>query len=489
MILLTKNAMKLLSILFITVILCSGFTSIEPIPDLIKNEIEAVNLQCFVKVKGTLRNEVSNEPLESVKLRIIDSTQQTIEVAWTNAKGVYSIELPCHQNYTVQFLKRGYNKGIGYIDLKITDVISEIEKDYYLKPLSTRPSLRSSRSFERFDEYVNRRPPSKDWRTTYINFATDRNYIQNNTGEKQFGNERGTLNYGSCMVTIPLDHRVGEIERPSWLRFEFSEDPEDHIVLQSVKVLDRTSFMKSIAHKMRKNPIKRSFVFIHGYNVSFQDAALRTAQMSYDLKFDGAPVFYSWPSQSNLSAYFKDSQNISWSEYNITEFLEDYIENSGADEIYLIAHSMGNRGLTKAIISVLSKKPELSQKIKEIILAAPDIDADIFKRDIAPQMVSLLKTPITLYVSSQDKALKASMEIHGEYRAGDSKDGIVVIDGIETIDASNIKTNFLGHSYYGDSSSIIGDLYDLIKSGNRANKRPKLKPVNLSEKVYWVVED
>lgn len=480
----TKNFLKLFSVVLMTIILCSGSTNLTATPNFNKSKSEQFSIQCKVKIKGSIRNVANEEPIEFARLRILDSIQQTIQEVYTNAEGSYFIELPCNQNYTVQLSKRGYTESYKRIDLNETDTLSELTKDFYLEPFSVQSQAPEDK--DNSDAFINL--SRKNWTTTYINFATDRNYIQSNTGKEQFGNERGTLNYGACMVTIPIDHRVGEIERPSWLRFEFSEDPDNHIILQSVKVLDRADFMKSIAHKMRNNPIKRTFLFIHGYNVSFEDAALRTAQMSYDLKFDGAPVFYSWPSQSNLSAYFKDSQNISWSEYNITQFLEDFLENSGADEIYLIAHSMGNRGLTKAVISVLSEKPELKEKIKEIILAAPDIDADIFKRDIAPQMVSLLKKPITLYVSSQDVALKASMEIHGENRAGDSKDEIVVIDGIETIDASNIKTNFLGHSYYADSSSIIGDLYDLMNSGNRANKRPKLKPILLSDKVYWVVK-
>ncbi len=97
---------------------------------------------------------------------------------------------------------------------------------------------------------------------------------------------------------------------------------------------------------------------------------------------------------------------------------------------------MGNRGLTGALVELLSEQPELRSKIKEVILAAPDIDADIFKRDIAPKMAELTQNPVTLYVSKDDMALKASKLAHGYPRAGDVSDGLVLINGIETVDAT-----------------------------------------------------
>ena len=51
-----------------------------------------------------------------------------------------------------------------------------------------------------------------------------------------------------------------------------------------------------------------AFLFIHGYNVTFEGAARRTAQMAYDLGFNGAAVFYSWPSQGTPTAYTIDEQ-------------------------------------------------------------------------------------------------------------------------------------------------------------------------------------
>ncbi|MCF6214373.1 MAG: alpha/beta hydrolase [Flavobacteriaceae bacterium] len=337
----------------------------------------------------------------------------------------------------------------------------------------------------------NLNPVSYDKQPDFIRmpvyFATDRNDTKSNDVNNRFGGKRGMLQYGTCVVTIPYDHKIGEIERPSLWRLEFSEDSKKHVVLESIKVLNKDSYFKKLSNNIKKTSKKSSFLFVHGYNVSFAAAARRTAQISYDLLFDGEAVFYSWPSQSNTAAYTIDEANIAWSEANIKNFLEDYLTRSEADDIYLVAHSMGNRGLTKAIVSLFTEKPELKNRIKEIILAAPDIDADVFKRDIAPQMVSKIKKPITLYVSSNDMALQASHQVHGNARAGDSGKGVIMISGIETIDASGIDTSFLGHSYFAESTSIIADIFDLIKTGKRAYQREKLKLIKVKDQMYFKV--
>ncbi|MCB0436412.1 MAG: alpha/beta hydrolase, partial [Mangrovimonas sp.] len=298
---------------------------------------------------------------------------------------------------------------------------------------------------------------------------------------------RSSLRYGMCVVSIPHDHRVGHIESPSVWKLEFSEDPEKHVVLHKIYIYNKDSFFDKLKQGIQESSKKSSFLFVHGYNTSFADAAKRTAQISYDLKFDGEAVFYSWPSKESVAEYTRDESNIEWAQHDLELFLTDYISKSGAEEIYLVAHSMGNRGLTRAITNVIKEHPEYKEKIKEIILAAPDIDADVFKRDIAPKMIQTIQKPITLYVSSDDLALKASKEVHGYARAGDSGDGLVVINGIETVDATGIDTSFLSHSYFADTSSIIADIFDLIKTGKRALYRKSLQLIELSNKVYYKV--
>lgn len=275
----------------------------------------------------------------------------------------------------------------------------------------------------------------KDFIEIPVSFATDRNDTKNTDFNKRFGGKRSDLQYGKIVVSVPYLHTLGEIERPSYWRLEFSEDPNKHMMIQSLKKQNKEDFFKQMKERIAKNG-KSAFLFVHGYNVSFADAAFRTAQITFDLRFTGEPVFYSWPSQASTTSYTVDEANIKWATYNMKNFLKDYLTKSEAENIYLVSHSMGNRGLTKALIELMNENPALKSKITEIILAAPDIDAYVSKRDIAPKMITKIGKPITLYVSSDDLALMASKKVHGSSRAGEAGEKIVIVKGIEIIDAS-----------------------------------------------------
>jgi esterase/lipase superfamily enzyme len=315
-------------------------------------------------------------------------------------------------------------------------------------------------------------------------FATDRTMTASTKPGEKFGAGRSELRYGTCEVSIPRDHRMGELEAPSILKLEFREDPAKHVVLLAAVTRPRDEFFGELAERVRASPAASAFLFVHGYNVSFEDAARRTAQISYDLGFDGAPVFYSWPSEGAVAAYTVDEANIEWAQVNLKGFLQDFFERSDARNLYLIAHSMGNRALTRAVASLLAEKPVLRQRLTEVILTAPDIDAEVFKRDIAPALTATGR-PITLYASSEDLALAASKKVHGYPRAGDSGRGLIVVRGIETIDATAADTSLVGHSYFAESRSVLSDMFYLIRNGDRAERRFGLRAVDSTVGRYW----
>lgn len=315
-------------------------------------------------------------------------------------------------------------------------------------------------------------------------FATDRNKTKSTKPSEMFGSNRSSLAYGMCDVSIPRDHRMGELEYPAIWKFEFRENPERHVVLLNTVVESKEKFFSDVAHRVRQSKASSALLFIHGYNVTFEDAARRTAQITYDLGFEGAATFYSWPSRGTVSAYTIDEQNVEWTQSNLKNFLEDFLVQSSAENVYLIAHSMGNRALVRAVTSLLAEKPTLQNRLKEVILTAPDIDADVFKRDIVPALTSSARS-VTLYASSEDRALAASKKIHGYLRAGDSGQGLVVVPGVETIDASNVDTSFLGHSYFAEERSVLSDIFYLVRNEQKADQRFGLRFVDTQAGRYW----
>ena len=290
-------------------------------------------------------------------------------------------------------------------------------------------------------------------------YATDRSQRHKLNSEPEFERFRspdGELHYGQCTISIPKVHKMGKLETPSILRLEFSPNPKKHVVFASIESLEERSFLEGVSEAVAKSPTREAFVFIHGFNVSFEDAARRTGQIAFDLQFVGAPIFYSWPSNGQTVDYLKDETNVTWTVPHFKRFLHLLSAHSGAERLHLIAHSMGNRAVCEAL-KEFSYQVDSDVTFNHLVLAAPDIDADTF-RELA-EALQKVSQHVTLYQSSRDKAILASKKIHGNPRAAEP---ILVVAGMDTIDASAIDTDFLGHSYFSDNWPLLSDIHALI---------------------------
>jgi Alpha/beta hydrolase of unknown function (DUF900) len=155
-------------------------------------------------------------------------------------------------------------------------------------------------------------------------YATDRKPRVQDVGMLAYEGERheeGKLAFGICTVTIPAEHKIGTLESPTIWKLQFSYNLSRHVTLVNVEAEEPAAFFRDIAQTVKDSDRKEAFVFVHGYNVSFEDAARRTAQISADLKFDGAAIFYSWPSRAEIKAYPIDETNVRWTVPHLRAFL------------------------------------------------------------------------------------------------------------------------------------------------------------------------
>jgi len=274
------------------------------------------------------------------------------------------------------------------------------------------------------------------------------------------------------------------LESPRWWKFDFSMNPNKHIILQQVNELPAGNFFSMLNGSVAADPDRSVLVFIHGYWVSFDEAARRTAQLSYDLGFKGAPVLYSWPSAGRLTGYLTDEATIEWTKPHLLNFLHQLADSSGASRIHIIAHSMGNRALVKILDPTSSASSTIGlPPFNQIVLTAPDIDTGEFLQ-LASRIRSTAER-ITLYASSNDKAISLSKTIHTYPRAGESGDNIVVVSGLDTVDASSVDTSLIGHFYYAEARAVLSDLYYLIKDGTPPSNRHGLDRRLCSSGEYW----
>ena len=197
------------------------------------------------------------------------------------------------------------------------------------------------------------------------------------------------MELGHLDVTIPETHKYGELEAESrWSLFTVNlgeqARKQRYVLLVDVTPLDKDNFYAQLGKYIGAAPSKDAFVFIHGYNSSFEDAARRAAQLAYDLDFDGTPMMYSWPSRASTSAYTVDEAVVRVSGQKLSRFLEDVVAKSGAERIHPIAHSMGNRALIEALqaLNARSDTAERPALFDQIVFTAPDVDRDVFSRGV-----------------------------------------------------------------------------------------------------------
>ena len=330
-----------------------------------------------------------------------------------------------------------------------------------------------------------------------VYFGTDRRETSLSDPRQQFTDERARpprgqtpMTYGSCRVTIPKSHKIGELEAPSWYDWR-GEQEDKHVILHSIRTSDRLAFLANLRRAMTDE--RHAFVFVHGFSVSFEDAARRTAQMAFDMKFRGVPVFFSWPTEvlSVLKplAYSEAENNARWATEHFRAFLADVIKETGAETVHLIAHSMGNRIVTDALMQLYWQLTPAEKKvIGEVILTAPDIDAEVFVDQIAPR-ITAMDSRVTLYTSAGDNALKTSRTVHGYPRAGDFAALTFLPDNVDVIDASDVETDSLGHAYYGDAQSVMSDICHLMVARVPAHARTlTLKGlISPASQPYWSV--
>jgi esterase/lipase superfamily enzyme len=295
-----------------------------------------------------------------------------------------------------------------------------------------------------------------------------------------YSSKRGSLEFGRADVSVPDDRRYGELPKPSLWRLEFRADPKNHMILLGIRQQPLRDW-RAEAHAAD------ALVFVHGYNVSFEDAALRAAQFAVDLNFDGTAMLYSWPSEGKVLSYGVDAANADWTVDNFEVFLKTVLGGCGFARIHIVAHSMGNRLMTEGLRRLdTATLPQGSAELAEAIFAAPDVDADTFRKFAA--MFHRRANRMTLYASACDKALDMSQRIHRYPRAGDLRDGMVIVEGLDSIDASAVDTSFLGHSYFGDNRSIISDLFNLIRGAKVGERHGLEQRVGLDDAKYWAIK-
>lgn len=285
-----------------------------------------------------------------------------------------------------------------------------------------------------------------------------------------FTGERGnSLAFADIAVSIPPDaaRRIGEVQWPSAL----PADPGRDFVTLRADPLSREEAIRRFDARIARTPKRQALVFVHGYNTLFAEAVYRFAQIVHDSGTDALPVLFTWPSRGRLLAYGYDHESASYSRDALEAVLQALARDRSVGEISILAHSMGNWATLEALRQMAIRDKGLAPKIKTIMLAAPDVDFDVFRKQIA--QIDERRSLFTLFVSRDDEALKASRRVWGnEIRLGgvdprqEPYRHTLEARHISVVDLTDVKSGDpLGHGTFAEAPEIVRSIGQRLADG------------------------
>jgi esterase/lipase superfamily enzyme len=273
------------------------------------------------------------------------------------------------------------------------------------------------------------------------------------------------LDFASVTVSVPPVHVAGRIEWPQ----NPPGDPRKDFVVDAAHYIDGDkAFMQALNAQLAKRPRghRQIFLFVHGFNTMFAEGLYGFTQVVHDSRSDAVPVLFSWASRGSVTDYLYDQNSATAARDQLAHTIRLLLA-SNAEKVNILAHSMGNWVFVEAMRQIVLeggfKHPD---KIGTVVLAAPDIDIDVFKSEL--RAIGRPKHPYYVLLSRDDKALELSKFISG----GQSRVGALnhvnelTRLGAVVIDLTNVKGDDPSdHNKYEQIAEIAPRLQQVLENG------------------------
>jgi esterase/lipase superfamily enzyme len=305
--------------------------------------------------------------------------------------------------------------------------------------------------------------PASDIAATHQIFvATTRKQATKDPRQVFDGDRSLTTAYARVDVTVPKIHQLGAIERTKGSAN--SNPAKQFTATDVVHYGDASQFARAVGADIALRG-DRALVFVHGFNNGFDDGVYRLTQIAHDTKYPGTPVLFSWASSGKTTGYLydKDSANAARDDLEATLRM---LARTKVKSIDIVAHSMGTWLTMEALRQLaITGDRDLDGKLGYVILASPDIDVDVFKK----QMIRYGKPdkPFAVLLSGDDRALRVSSFLSGaKARVGDYNDAADLASyGVSVVDLSKLKSgDRLNHAKFADNPILVRLLGDRLRT-------------------------
>ncbi|MEL6567676.1 MAG: alpha/beta hydrolase [Pseudomonadota bacterium] len=271
-----------------------------------------------------------------------------------------------------------------------------------------------------------------------------------------YGSQRGQLSGHAFKVSVPPNHQVGRMEWPSG----DAPDPENEFAIVDLEPAEPSDIWRWFDEQDTDG---RVLIFVHGYNVQFADAVFRLAQIAEDLSIRAAPVLFSWPSGGEVAGYYYDRESANYSRDAFESVITQAVEDENVTQVSILAHSMGSWITMETLRQMAIRDGRLSEKITDVVLAAPDLDVDVFQTQF--QRLGAERPHFTFLVSTDDRALNMSKVLgRGVQRLGainpsqePYRSRIEATPGVTFVDLSALEGGGrMAHTKFAETGEMVG---------------------------------
>jgi len=395
------------------------------------------------------------------------------------------------------------------------------------RPLMPTPNLYARQSADPFADV----PPALQSSGVDVLYLTDRKREGDSTAENaKYGYERSrSVAYGVSHVEIGKDlawdqlvkeSRTSDRSKNLTIRVtkttelgQFPPTPRRLVEIPNSTENEQSQFdvqvknaEQTLSSYLAKSPSKDVYVFVHGYSNTFYDAVMTIGQIWHFLGRQGVAVAYTWPAGRGglLRGYTYDRESSEFTVFHLKQMLRYIAANPDVGKIHILAHSRGTDVAVSALrelhleISGSGRSTREVLKLGTVILAAPDVDFDVFVQRAATARLGLVPERSALYICADDEALGlANWLFGGHTRLGKITSELFKKEELEAlrksrrlqiIDARVSDPGPFGHGYFYNNPAVSSDLILLL----RYHLQPGAefgRPLQITGNGFWTVDD
>ena len=316
---------------------------------------------------------------------------------------------------------------------------------------------------------------------------------------KRFTSARhNQLSFGSFDATIRPSLGLGMLVNPTeWLQNE-------EIRLDNVNTLALVDFVDQLRKQVASSPYRALLIVLHGFREGYESALRKTAFLGHVLDINAPLLLFDWPGDqgSGLRPYRRARVVANASGAELASTLQLVVRDVQPDHVWILANSMGAQVVVDAFSLLYQDKEfaDLDREIGHVVLTAPDIDHQQFNQQFKREL-SALAEHLTVYVSSNDRALLVSRLVNRGRRRGESTlspdqlDEAIRIseltepdsDLVSLVDVTPVNRTRNFHNFSLETPEFFDDLYLRLTNPEMPSSRPIYRIQTSDGSVYSVL--